>query len=72
MNKAIAGVHSDDATCLRPHIGAYAAPRPLQASLEPLLSMNGSRSLLGLNHPVLTGFLCPVSAREDYFSDPTR
>ncbi|KIM60586.1 hypothetical protein SCLCIDRAFT_26466 [Scleroderma citrinum Foug A] len=70
MNKAIAGVRSDDVTRLRPHIGAYAAPCPLQASLEPPLSTNGSRSSLGLNHPVLTRFLCPVSAREDYFSDP--
>ncbi|KAI6009152.1 hypothetical protein EDC04DRAFT_2610700 [Pisolithus marmoratus] len=32
MNKVIQGVHLDDATCLKAHIGTYAVPHPLKYS----------------------------------------
>ncbi|KAI5984591.1 hypothetical protein EDC04DRAFT_2615658 [Pisolithus marmoratus] len=70
MNKAITGAHSDDVTCLKAHIRAYAMPHPLKVGLDPPLSTTGTRLALGLNHLFLTRLLCPSSARKKCFSDP--
>ncbi|KAI5985899.1 hypothetical protein EDC04DRAFT_2615272 [Pisolithus marmoratus] len=56
---------SDDATCLKVHVGVYAAPQPLKAGLELPLSTTGTRSVFGLNHPFLMKLLCPSSAQKD-------
>ncbi|KAI6045846.1 hypothetical protein EDC04DRAFT_2547814, partial [Pisolithus marmoratus] len=72
MNKAIQGVHLDDATCLKAHVRTYAAPHPLKASLKPPLSTTGTRSAFGLHHPVLTTLLCPSSVWKEYFDDPVQ
>ncbi|KAI6041103.1 hypothetical protein EDC04DRAFT_2988234 [Pisolithus marmoratus] len=70
MNKAISGAHSDDTTCLKVHVGVYAALHPLKAGLEPPLSTTGTRSVFGLNHLFLTKLLCPSSAQKDCASNP--
>ena len=69
MTAVICGTHSDDATCLKVQIGHYAAPEPLK---EGTIYNGGSlsRAHMGINHPVLASFLCPISGLADFNRDP--
>ncbi|KAG1811696.1 hypothetical protein EV424DRAFT_1327427 [Suillus variegatus] len=71
MNGIISATRSDDSTRLKSQIGHYAAPLPAKEPLSPPVN-NGtsSRSHLGVNHPVLASFLCPIMAIKDYHQDP--
>ncbi|KAG1720077.1 hypothetical protein EDB19DRAFT_2044780 [Suillus lakei] len=72
MTAVISGTRSDDATCLKVQIGHYAAPEPLKEGLKPTIYNGGSlsRAHMGINHPVLASFLCPISALADFNRDP--
>jgi hypothetical protein len=72
MNAVISGTRSDDATRLKVQIGHYAAPEPLKEGLKPTIYNGGSlsRAHMGINHPVLAYFLCPISALADFNRDP--
>ncbi|KAG1726130.1 hypothetical protein EDB19DRAFT_1914745 [Suillus lakei] len=71
MNTAISATRSDDAARLKSQIGHYAAPIPSDGDLKPAIyNGNPSRSHLGVNHPVLASFLCPVSQLTEFTQDP--
>ncbi|KAG1724019.1 hypothetical protein EDB19DRAFT_2028955 [Suillus lakei] len=72
MTAVISGTRSDDATRLKVQIGHYAAPEPLKEGLKPTIYNSGSlsRAHMGINHPVLASFLCPISALADFNRDP--
>ncbi|KAG2126879.1 uncharacterized protein EDB93DRAFT_1257377 [Suillus bovinus] len=74
MNAIISGTRSDDATCLKVQIGHYAAPEPLKEAVKPTIYNGGSlsRVYMGINHPVLASFLCPISALKDFNKDPAQ
>ncbi|KAG1823818.1 uncharacterized protein BJ212DRAFT_1262270 [Suillus subaureus] len=73
MNAVISGTRSDDATHLKVQIGHYVVPEPLKEGLKPTIYNGGSLSMvhMGINHPVLASFLCPISALVDFKRDPT-
>lgn len=49
-----------DATKLKSYIAQYAAPEPHKAALDsPIVNING-QDRMGLKHPVLTCFICPM------------
>ncbi|KAH0826082.1 hypothetical protein J3R83DRAFT_5824 [Lanmaoa asiatica] len=71
MNKTISMTRSDDTARLKDKIGHYAAPNPAMASLTPpVYTGSGSRSNLGVNHPVLARFLCPITLLATFDEDP--
>ncbi|KAG1717853.1 hypothetical protein EDB19DRAFT_1651982 [Suillus lakei] len=71
MNTAISATRSDDAARLKSQIGHYAAPIPSDGGLKPAIyNGNPSQSHLGVNHPVLASFLCPVSQLTEFTQDP--
>ncbi|KAG1768272.1 hypothetical protein EV702DRAFT_1203360 [Suillus placidus] len=71
MNSVISATRSDDAARLKSQIGHYAAPIPSDGSLKPAIyNGNPSRSHLGVNHPVLASFLCPVLQLTKFKRDP--
>ncbi|KAG2133239.1 uncharacterized protein EDB93DRAFT_1107619 [Suillus bovinus] len=74
MNAIISGTRSDNATHLKVQIGHYAAPEPLKEALKPTIYNGGSlsRAHMGINHPVLASFLCPISALKDFNKDPAQ
>ncbi|KAI6146030.1 hypothetical protein BKA82DRAFT_20491 [Pisolithus tinctorius] len=72
MNITIGQIRSDDATRLRAYIGQYVAPRPLEAGVSPPITSAGSKSGMGVNHPVLARMLCPASARDEFIKNPSR
>jgi hypothetical protein len=74
MNTVISGTCSDDATCLKVQIGHYAAPEPLKEALKPTIYNGGSlsRAHMGINHPVLASFLCPILRLADFKKDPAQ
>ncbi|OAX35308.1 hypothetical protein K503DRAFT_785173 [Rhizopogon vinicolor AM-OR11-026] len=71
MNSVISGTRSDDAIRMKSQIGHYAAPNPSVSAISPPIN-NGSssRSHLGVNHPVLASFLCPIMSLKEYNTDP--
>jgi hypothetical protein len=67
----ISGTRSDDATRMKSQIGHYAAPNPsVSAITPPINNGSSSRSHLGVNHPVLASFLCPIMSLEEFKADP--
>ncbi|KAF9219980.1 hypothetical protein BS17DRAFT_810881 [Gyrodon lividus] len=70
MNAMIGATRSSDAARLKPHISQYAALNTFKAVLgPPIVSCNG-RAEMGLNHPILTRWLCPVDALQRFDEDP--
>ncbi|KAG2133389.1 hypothetical protein BD769DRAFT_1354026 [Suillus cothurnatus] len=48
------------------------APNPAdKAVVPPLYDGSGRRTYLGVNHPVLARFLCPIGEIESFNEDPT-
>ncbi|KAG2029847.1 hypothetical protein BDR03DRAFT_879757 [Suillus americanus] len=71
MNCIISATWSDDSTHLKSQIGHYAAPLPAKEPLSlPVNNGTSSRSHLGVNHPVLASFLCPIMAVKEYHQYP--
>ncbi|KAG2136231.1 hypothetical protein BD769DRAFT_1709788 [Suillus cothurnatus] len=71
MNGIISATQSDDSTRLKSQISHYAAPLPAKEPLSlPVNNGTSSRSHLGVNHPVLASFLCPITAVKEYHQDP--
>jgi len=61
MESAISGTRSDDSTRLKIHIGHYVAPNPAEAAVSPPIhNGSGRRTHMGINHPILAHFLCPI------------
>ncbi|KAG0708477.1 hypothetical protein DFH29DRAFT_781453, partial [Suillus ampliporus] len=49
----------------------YAAPNPSVGGLSPpIYTGSSSRSHLGVNHPVLASFLCPIAQLAEFKEDP--
>ncbi|KAG1786578.1 hypothetical protein EV424DRAFT_1551397 [Suillus variegatus] len=71
MNTVISATRSDDVARLKSQIGHYAVPIPSDGGLKPAIyNGNPSRSHLGVNHPVLASYLCPVSRLAEFNRDP--
>ncbi|KAG2030539.1 hypothetical protein BDR03DRAFT_878055 [Suillus americanus] len=71
MNCIISATWSDDPTHLKSQISHYAAPLPAKEPLSlPVNNGTSSRSHLGVNHPVLASFLCPIMAVKEYHQYP--
>ncbi|KIJ58069.1 hypothetical protein HYDPIDRAFT_94570 [Hydnomerulius pinastri MD-312] len=73
MNGIIRSTRSNDATRLKTVIGHYAAPDPSKAAISPPI-YNGSagRSHMGLNHPVLARYICPIEYLDEFDTDPAK
>jgi hypothetical protein len=62
MNTVISATHSDDAACLKLQIGHYAMAIPSDGGTKPAFHTgSSSKTHLGVNHPILASFLCPIS-----------
>ncbi|KAG1847058.1 hypothetical protein F4604DRAFT_1688178 [Suillus subluteus] len=71
MNTVISATRSDDVARLKSQIGHYAAPILSDGGLKPAIyNGNPSRSHLGVNHPVLASYLCPVLHLAEFNRDP--
>ncbi|KAG1789935.1 uncharacterized protein HD556DRAFT_1446512 [Suillus plorans] len=73
MESVISGTCSDDSTRLKIPICDYVAPNPAEKAVVPPLhdGSSGRRTHLGVNHPVLARFLCPIGEIENFNEDPT-
>ncbi|KAJ8594651.1 hypothetical protein M405DRAFT_808738, partial [Rhizopogon salebrosus TDB-379] len=61
MESAISGTRSDGSTRLKTHTGHYVAPNPAGAAVSPPIHDGSNRRThMGINHPVLARFLCPI------------
>ncbi|KAG2122189.1 hypothetical protein BD769DRAFT_1360714, partial [Suillus cothurnatus] len=73
MQVIMGQARSDDASYLKNCIAQYAAPDPSDKELEPpIYTDNKSHTLLGVNHPQLTGMLCPIKPAKVYHEDPKK
>ncbi|KAF8550588.1 hypothetical protein OG21DRAFT_1487667 [Imleria badia] len=70
INHAMNEARSNDITGLREKIIGYATPNPRVAPLSPPIPPGSSRSQMGLNHPVLAGYLCPVEYVKAFDRNP--
>ena len=62
MNKTMKSTHSDNSLKLRKEVPTYAAPNPSVATLSPPIPPGSSKTQMGLNHPILAQYLCPVKS----------
>ncbi|KAF8123643.1 hypothetical protein EV363DRAFT_1272524 [Boletus edulis] len=69
MNSIIRSTRSSDATRLKPHIAQYIPFNPFKSQIDPPIVHANGRADMGLNHPVLARFLCPVDQLERYDAD---
>lgn len=53
---------SSDSARLREKLPTYILQNPKVDTMKPLINASTSKSELGLNHPQLTGYLCPVES----------
>ncbi|KAG9308734.1 hypothetical protein JVU11DRAFT_11522 [Chiua virens] len=72
MNKTIHSTRSIDATSLKKQIVQYLLPDPHKEGLKPSIVNGCGQAEMGLKHPVLAHFLCPVDQLEAYDKDPAR
>ncbi|KAG1733553.1 hypothetical protein EDB19DRAFT_1911541 [Suillus lakei] len=70
MDATISATRSDDASRLKSQIGHYAAFNTKDHPIRPAISDgSGSRTHMGINHPVLARFLCPVRELKRFSED---
>ncbi|KAN0080290.1 hypothetical protein V8E55_009856, partial [Tylopilus felleus] len=70
MVDIINNTRSIDTTKLKSYIAQYVAPEPHRAALDPpIVNING-RDQMGLKHPVLTRFICPMDVLADFDENP--
>jgi hypothetical protein len=72
MNAMIKATRSSDAARLKLHIAQYTAPNPFKASFDPPIVYKNGRDEMGLNHPILARWLCPVEQLKRFDTDPTQ
>ncbi|KAI9455422.1 hypothetical protein HD554DRAFT_2042799 [Boletus coccyginus] len=70
INKTINEVRSSDVGKLRDQLSAYVTSNSSVAFLNPPIPPGASHSQLGLNHPVLTGYLCSMCSVAVFIKDP--
>jgi len=68
MTEIIHGTRSVDSTSLKKHVAQYLPIDPHKEGIKPPI-VNGSKAEMGLKHPVLARFLCPVDRVQDYDAD---
>ncbi|KAG1846262.1 hypothetical protein F4604DRAFT_1688468 [Suillus subluteus] len=62
MNTVLSATRSDDAARLKSQIGHYVVAIPSDGSMKPAFyTSSSSKTHLGINHPILASFLCPIS-----------
>ncbi|KAG2036949.1 hypothetical protein BDR03DRAFT_1011093 [Suillus americanus] len=62
MNTVLSATRSDDAARLKSQIGHYAVAIPSDGGMKPAFYTGSSfKTHLGINHPILASFLCPIS-----------
>lgn len=72
MVDIINNTRSIDATKLKSYIAQYAALEPHRAALDPpIVNING-RDQMGLKHPVLAHFICPMDVLADFDENPEK
>ncbi|KAG1747593.1 hypothetical protein EDB19DRAFT_1630606 [Suillus lakei] len=70
MDATISATRSDDASRLKSQIGHYAAFNTKDHPIRPAIyDGSGSRTHMGINHPVLARFLCPVRELKRFSED---
>jgi hypothetical protein len=69
MDAAISATRSDDTSRLKGQIGHYAAFNCRSPIMPPIYNGTGSRTHLGINHPILAQFLCPVRELKAFSED---
>lgn len=71
MSGEIKNTRSTDASRLKFFIPKYASPDPDNLSIiKPPIVVTKSKAELGLNHPLLARWLCPIDRLEEYDEDP--
>ncbi|KAG2129710.1 uncharacterized protein EDB93DRAFT_109762 [Suillus bovinus] len=70
MDATISATRSEDTSRLKSQIGHYAAFNTKDHAICPAIyNGSGSRTHMGINHPVLTRFLCPVRELKRFSED---
>ncbi|KAG1760894.1 hypothetical protein EDD22DRAFT_780536 [Suillus occidentalis] len=69
MDAAISATCSNDTSHLKGQIGHYAAFNCHSPIMPPIYDGTGSRTHLGINHPILAQFLCPVRELKAFSED---
>ncbi|KAG2740252.1 hypothetical protein P692DRAFT_20753714 [Suillus brevipes Sb2] len=70
MDTVISATRSDDTSRLKSQIGHYAAFNTKDNPIRPAIyDGSGSRTHMGINHPVLARFLCPVRELKAFSED---
>ncbi|KAG1718524.1 hypothetical protein EDB19DRAFT_1837938 [Suillus lakei] len=70
MDATILATRSDDASRLKSQIGHYAAFNTKDHLIRPAIyDGSGSRTHMGINHPVLVHFLCPIRELKRFSED---
>ena len=57
---------SSDSARLREKLPTYVLPNPRVNIMQPAVNGSTTKAELGLNHPQLTGYLCPVEFAAEY------
>ena len=73
MNSDIKNTRLSDATHLKASIPRYCLLNPSDpTSLKPPILSTKGRAEMGLNHPILAGWLCPADQLEAFDEDPEK
>ncbi|KAF8436567.1 hypothetical protein L210DRAFT_3647883 [Boletus edulis BED1] len=71
MNSDIKSTRSSDASHLKTQIPSYCLPNPHDpTSLHPPIAVGADRAELGLNHPILARWLCPLDQLKVFDENP--
>jgi hypothetical protein len=73
MNTVISATRSDDAAHLKSQIRHYAVVISLDGGMKPAFyTGSSSKTHLGINHPILASFLCPISQLAVFHGDKVK
>ena len=72
MDAAISATRSDDTSRLKSQIGHYATLDCRSPIMPAIYDGTGSRTHLGINHPILAQFLCPVRELKAFSEDAAK
>ncbi|KAG6379029.1 hypothetical protein JVT61DRAFT_11455 [Boletus reticuloceps] len=70
INHTINEARSNDTGKLRDNIASYVTPDLSVAVISPAIPSGSSHSQLGVNHPVLPGYLCPIDSAKAFQDNP--
>ena len=69
----IKNTRSTDASRLKALIPKYASPNPLDVTIiKPPIVVTKSKAEMGLNHPLLARWLCPIDRLDEFDEDPAQ